>query len=141
MKNWWENSCIPLITNYQRSETTKSSHYKHPYAQNKKTFCVLFCALLMHYLRYSFQSIIQWKLLLPSGINKFKANSSYDVKEIQINWESFPFARDKKFHCEIRIIVIKNSLFYVTCLLNLLSKMSSSVSFSYNNCKNGIWKR
>ena len=74
-------------------------------------------------------------MLLSSQNKAFRADLDY-IKEIQINLESFVIVRDKKFHVELRAFLI-TCLFdlFLTCLLDLVSKMFTSVSFSYNSYK------
>ena len=74
-------------------------------------------------------------MLLSTQNKAFRADLDF-IKEIQINWESFVIVRDKKFHVELRAFLI-TCLFdlFLTCLLDLVSKMFTSVSFSYNSYK------
>ena len=74
-------------------------------------------------------------MLLSSPNKLFRADPNY-IKEIQINWETFVMERDKKFYLETRVILMK-CLFDLSLMfhLDLVSKMFSSVSFSYKNYK------
>ena len=74
-------------------------------------------------------------MLLSSTNKLFRADPNY-IKEMQTNWETFVMERDKKFYLEIRVILMK-CLFDLglTFHLDLVSKMFSSVSFSYKNYK------
>ena len=94
------------------------------------TFCAL-CLLLLFWIFFL------WKILLSSQNKVFMADPNY-IKEMQINWESFVVVRDKKFHVEIRVFFIWS---FLTCLVDLVSKMLSSVSICYNNYKSEQWKR
>ena len=60
-------------------------------------------------------------MILSSQNKVFWADPNY-IKEIQINWESFVTARDKKLHDEIRV-------FLKTCLFHL---MNFNLSFRFN---------
>ena len=53
---------------------------------------------------------------------------------MKFNWENFVIVRNKKFHVEIRVFLMA-CLFdlFLTCLLDLVGKMFSSISFCYNN--------
>ena len=74
-------------------------------------------------------------MLLSSTNKLFRADPNY-IKEMQTNWETFVMERDKKFYLEIRVILMK-CLFDLSLMfhLDLVSKMFSSVSFSYKNYK------
>ena len=72
-------------------------------------------------------------MLLSSQKKGFRTDPNY-IKEMKINWESFVIVRDKKFHVEIRVFLMTClSELFLTCLLDLVSKMFNSVSFCYNS--------
>ena len=53
---------------------------------------------------------------------------------MKFNWENFVIVRNKKFHVEIRVFLMAYLFdLFLTCLLDLVSKMFSSISFCYNN--------
>ena len=69
---------------------------KELFAPFVKTFCAL-CLLLI-------LNLFSVKMLLSSQNKVFRADPYY-IKEMQINWESL-IIRDKKFHIEIRALLI-----------------------------------
>ena len=77
----------------------------------KETFCTLFYALFVHFACYLFWTFSQWKMLLSSQNRVFRADRNY-IKDMQINGESSVVVRDKKFHVEIRVLLM-------TCLFDL----------------------
>ena len=72
--------------------------------------------------------------MLLSSQNKVFSADRNCIEEMQINWEAFVIVRNRKFHVEIRLFLMTH-LFdpFSTCLLDLVSKIFSSVSFSYND--------
>ena len=74
----------------------------------QKEFFVHFFVFFVCYLFWAFSP---WKMLLLSQNKVFKADSSY-IKDVQINWESSVIVSVKKFHVEIRVLLM-------TCLFDL----------------------
>ena len=67
--------------------------------------------------------------MLLSSQNKVSRAGSNCIKKMQINWESFAIVGDKRFHVEIRAFLMTCSFdLFLTCLLDLVSKMFRSVS-------------
>ena len=77
----------------------------------KETFCTLFYALFVHFACYLFWTFSPWKMLLSSENRVFRTDRNY-IKDMQINGESSVVVRDKKFHVEIRVLLM-------TCLFDL----------------------